>query len=108
MINFTNISTMYQIELIAQKDKFTDKQFSELFELSTRISNLKEAKSPKKAMNTIKMYKCLESELLEKFDEYGGDGGRMSERVRTFEVAAIPYVNDALKVIKDMKKKLGV
>lgn len=108
MINFEIISIMYQLEISSQHDKFNDKQYNELMDIARSISRLTVSIDPRAALKTIQRYKRIESILIYRFVAWGGDEYKLKSRIKEFEDNSIPYVNDAMATIKNIRKKLGV
>lgn len=108
IIDFPTIAMIYKLEAMQEDNPFNQYQRDELLEIMDKVSALKMAKTPVKAVHTIQKYKKLEGEYLKKFNAWNGNGDRLNEALRAYENANIPLINEFKEKFTQLKKRFNI
>ncbi len=103
----TNFITLtFKLEAQDETNPFTKEQRDELTAMMEVVDALKWPKLTNifKFKKTFDRYKTIEKEWIEKFEKWGGNCGRLNQKLREIENSTIP----GLKAVVDYGKKAGV
>ena len=106
MINFENIALLYKFEALQEDNPFSKEQREELVNIMDEVETLEITTNPVRAAKTIKKYKSLEKQYLDKYNSWGGNYGRLNKTLREFEDKSIPYFEQFKNKFNELKNRM--
>lgn len=99
---------LYKIESLEEDNPFTKEQRNELISIMDEVEKLKITSNPIKFAQTIKKYKALEKQYLDKYNAWGGKYERLNKKLREYEDKNIPYFEQFKDQFNKLKLRMGL
>jgi len=89
LFNFEQMALLYKLEVMEEDNPFSDKDKKVLLGIMEDIEKLTFTRNPIKIAQSIIKYKKLETDFLNKFEQYGGNCPRLQDKIVRFNGAML-------------------